>query len=582
MHAEALASGPPGDCTMRHAEISPGGYPARLLLEVAMKPIVVAWALFICAAPATAQHGHAGKNAQPARLLEGMGHHHHPIVTSSPEAQKFFDQGMNFVWGFNHDEAARSFQRAAELDPKAAMPHWGIALALGPNINLDVDPEREKTAREETDKALALSTAGPENERHYILALDKRYSTAPQADLKQLARDYSTAMGELSRRYPDDLDAATLYAESLMDLHPWLLWSADGTPNEGTLEIVSVLESVLRRDPNHLGANHYYIHAVEASPHAERALASAQRLETLAPGAGHLVHMPAHIYIRVGDYRGAVLRNALAAEADRAYISATGATGIYPLMYYTHNLHFLAAAACFAGRRGEARKAAAGVMENVGPALKQMPMLEWFSLMPTFVELRFGQWKEVLGVPRPDPELLLQNAMWHFARGLAVVATGDLKGADGERAAFHDSARAVPSAMTVGGASPEAARNVLNLAGHMLDARISEARGDRKSAIVSWTKAVEIQDRLAYDEPPIWFYPVRESLGAALLRDGQTAEAERVFRADLEKNPRNGRSLFGLWQSLLAQKKTADASWVQRGFEEAWEGADVPLALDEL
>jgi tetratricopeptide (TPR) repeat protein len=550
-------------------------------LEAEMKQISLTLAFLLCATTASAQHGHGGKGS-PARLMEGMGNHHHPIATSSPEAQKFFDQGMNFVWGFNHEEAARSFQRAAELDPKAAMPHWGIALALGPNINLNVDPEREKAAREETDKALALSQAGPENERAYILALDKRYSTAPQADLKQLARDFSKAMGELSRRYPDDLDAATLYAESLMDLHPWRLWSADGTPNEGTLEIISVLESVLRRDPNHLGANHYYIHAVEASPHPERALASAQRLETLAPGAGHLVHMPAHVYIRMGDYRGAMQRNAVAAEADRAYIKATGANGVYPLMYYTHNLQFLAAAACFAGRREEARQAAALMMENITPALKQMPMLEWFALMPTFIELRFRRWKELLEAPRPDQELPLEGAMWHFARGLASAATGDLKGADAERAAFRDAARAVPSNMTVGGVSPEAAHTIHDLAGHMLDARIAEARGDRKAAIASWTKAVEIQDRLPYDEPPIWYYPVRESLGATLLRDSQAVEAEKVFRTDLDKNPRNGRSLFGLWQSLLAQKKTFDASWVQREFEEAWKGADAQLALDDL
>lgn len=546
-----------------------------------MKQIPLTLAFLLCATTASAQHGYAGKGS-PAWLMEGMGNQHHPMATSSPEAQKFFDQGMNFVWGFNHDEAARSFERAAELDPKAAMPHWGIALALGPNINLNVDAGREKAAREETDKALALSEAGPENERAYILALDKRYSTAPQADLKQLARDFSKAMGELSRRYPDDLDAATLYAESLMDLHPWRLWSADGTPNEGTLEIVSVLESVLRRDPNHLGANHYYIHAVEASPHPERALASAQRLETLAPGAGHLVHMPAHVYIRTGDYRGAVQRNAAAAEADRAYIKATGATGVYPMMYYTHNLHFLAAAACFAGRREEARMAAAEVMENVGPALKQMAMLEWFALTPTFVDLRFGMWREVLAAPRPQPELRLQEAMWHFARALASATTGDVKSADAERAAFRDAASAVPPNMTVGGGNPELVGTIFGLAGHMLDARMAEARGDRKAAIASWTKAVEIQDRLPYDEPPIWYYPVRESLGGTLLRDGQAAEAEKVFRADLDKNPRNGRSLFGLWQSLLAQKKTADASWVQRGFEEAWKGADVPLALGDL
>jgi tetratricopeptide (TPR) repeat protein len=285
---------------------------------------------------------HRISDPKPASLMTGLGSHHHPVATGNAEAQRFFDQGLTLVYAFNHEEAIRSFKRAAELDPQLAMAHWGIALALGPNINLDVDPAREKAAYEAVRKALSMSAKAPENERAYIEALAKRYSIEPGADLKRLAVDYKNAMGELSKRYPDDLDAATLYAESMMNLRPWQLWSKDGLPAEGTLEIVAVLESVLKRNPNHIGAIHYYIHAVEASPNPEKALHYVAKLPAQVPAAGHLVHMPAHIYVRTGDYESAAQSNQEAAEADQTYIRMSGAQGVYPLMYYNHNLHFLA------------------------------------------------------------------------------------------------------------------------------------------------------------------------------------------------------------------------------------------------
>src|SRR6267378_4265020 len=282
--------------------------------------------------------------SKPPALMPDLGQHHHVISTKNSEAQRFFDQGLTLVFAFNHEEAARAFRRAAQLDPQSAMTFWGIALALGPCINLDIDPPHEKAAYEATQKALSLAPGATERERAYIQALAKRYSSAPNVDLRKLDAEYAKAMRELSLHYPDDLDAATLYAESLMDLHPWKLWSLDGLRTEGTEEILTVLESVLRRDPNHIGANHYYVHATEASPHPEWALASAKRLETLAPGAGHLVHMPAHTYMRVGDYAGAARSNAEAAEVDRGYLRESGTTGsMYDMMYYCHNLHFLAA-----------------------------------------------------------------------------------------------------------------------------------------------------------------------------------------------------------------------------------------------
>ena len=499
--------------------------------------------------------------AGSTELMTGVGRVRHPIRTSVPEAQKFFDQGLAFVYGFNHDEAIRAFRRAAELDPKAAMPLWGIALALGPNINLDVDPDHEKQAFDASRRALALAADAPERERAYVEAVAKRYSDDPKADLKALATSYSAAMGALSRRYPDDLDAATLYAESLMDLRPWRLWKADGAPEPGTEEIVSVLESVLKRDPNHLGANHYYIHATEGSSHPERALPSAARLESLAPASGHLVHMPAHVYMRTGDYAKALDANAKAADVDRAYIARTHAEGIYPLMYYNHNLQFLAAAAMMEGRRAEAQKAADELAANAAPIAREMQMVEFVVPTPIFVELRFSDWDAVLAAPEADPALKATAAIRRYARAIALAGKGDRKGFDREREAFA-AAKAGVSSDAVWGTTNSAA-DVLAVAATALDARGAELAGDRAAAIDGWKRAVAAEDALAYDEPPAWYYPVRESLGAACLDAKKPSDAEAAFRADLERNPRNPRSLAGLAASLDAQGRPDDARAVR-------------------
>jgi len=504
-------------------------------------------------------------------LFSGVGAVHHPIATASPEAQKFFDQGLDFVYGFNHDEAIRSFERAAGLDPKAAMPLWGIALALGPNINLDVDPEHEKKAFDAAQKALTLAASAPENEQAYVRAVARRYSNDPRADLKARAEDYASAMKELSRKYPDDLDAATLYAESLMDLRPWKLWKPDGTPEPGTEEIVSVLESVLKRDPTHLGANHYYVHAVEASPNPEKALASARRLESLAPASGHLVHMPAHVYMRTGNYGGAITANARAADADRAYIARTHAEGIYPVMYYNHNLQFLAAAAMMQGKRAEAQKAADELAKNTTPLAREMPMAEFVVPMPLFVELRFGDWNAVLA--EPDPGVPVAGAVRRFARAWAYAEKGDRKASDAEAAAFEQARRTAPADAIWGN---NAAADVLAVAAASLDARRSELAksGD---ALPLWKKAVDLQDGLSYDEPPAWFYPIRESWGAALLRAGKAPEAESVFREDLRRNPKSPWSLAGLAASLEAQKRAGDARRGEAEWREASGGVDAAV-----
>jgi tetratricopeptide (TPR) repeat protein len=517
---------------------------------------------------------------RPVVLVRGLGNSHHAIRTSSAEAQKYFDQGMDYIFAFNHDEARRSFAKAAELDPKAAMPWWGVALAVGPNYNdIDIGHARAKQAVDAIARGKELAAGGPAPERDYLDALATRYSTG----LETQGVAYGKAMKGLVVKYPDDLDAAVLYAESLMDLRPWQLWSLDGKPAEGTEEIVATLKGVLLRDPEHVGANHFMIHAVEASGDPSEALPSAKRLETLAPAAGHLVHMPAHIYQRVGDFNASAVSNEKAIDADQAYQRSQhleGVPNMYSLMYYTHNIHFLAAACMMDGRSACAIETADKLVKHVEPAVPANKMVEWFLPTQPWVLVRFGRWNEILKAPAPPKGMVAFNAMWGYARGSAYAATGKLKEATAERDALAKTASALPADLSPDFMNP--AKTVMDLALTVLDARIAEAKGDRSGAIVDWEKAVAVWDTLAYNEPADWYYPVRESLGGALLRDGKAVEAEAVFRHDLEINPRSGRSLFGLWQSLVAQKKNADAALVKQQFDAAWVRADVKLTVESL
>jgi tetratricopeptide (TPR) repeat protein len=424
-------------------------------------------------------------------LLSGLGSWHHPTSTKNPEAQRFFDQGFRMIYGFNHEEAVRSFKRAAELDPQMAIAWWGVAYALGPNINSDIDPEREKSAYDSVHKALSLSSNRPANERAYIEALAKRYSNDPKADLKKLAVDYKNAMGELMKKYPDDLDAATLYAESMMDLHPWKLWGADGKPAEGTEEIVAVLELVLGRNPNHPGAIHYYIHAVEASPNPERALAYAPKLAGLMPMAGHLVHMPAHIYERVGDYQAAAKSNIEAATADEAYFKATGLHGAYT-MYYAHNLDFLAIAHSMQGRYRDAIEASDKLVALAKPMVQQMPMVEPFMAKSLLIMVRFRKGDEIMKQPEPEASLHSTLAVWHFARGVVFAGRGDIANAEAEQKAFLKVEKLVP-AESMSSLNPTS--EVLAVAADVLGARIAEAKHDNQAAISSLTKAFEKKTR---------------------------------------------------------------------------------------
>jgi tetratricopeptide (TPR) repeat protein len=535
------------------------------------------------AVPSFAQeHPEHAASAKPksATLMTGYGNWQHPVSTKNAQAQAFFDQGLRQIYAFNHAEAARSFQRAAELDPKLAMAYWGIAEAVGPNYNDPASQDRFAQAHAAIEKAQALAADASESDQAYIAALAKRFPADPKSDLRAALEQYRDAMREVVKCFPDDLDAATLFAEAGMNLHPWGLWRPDGTPAEGTEEIVATLESVIRREPNHLGAIHYYIHCVEASNSPERALAGANRLAELAPAAGHIVHMPAHIYIRTGDYEAALQTNQKAALADQAYIKSGAAPGIYSMMYYSHNLHFIAMAAAMNGNYLEARRGAQLLAANVGPHVKDMPPLEGFMTVPLAVEVRFHKWNEILKTPQPDPSMHTVTVFWHFARGLALASTGDLDGAEAEHKIVAEAEEKTPPDAIFQMPINNKTKDILKIAENVLGARISLAKNDMDATVNQLRAAVAVQDSLKYDEPQDWFYPVRESLGAVLLKIGDDAGAEEVFRADLERNLRNPRSLFGLEQALKAMDKGYDAGFVRKQFDAGWKGATRPTVDD--
>jgi tetratricopeptide (TPR) repeat protein len=506
-------------------------------------------------------------------IFTDLGTHQHP-VSCTPEAQKYFDQGLRLVYAFNHDEAVRAFNEAARLDPNCAMAYWGVALALGPNINLPLDAERATAAHAALQRAIALAPKASPAEQAYIAALTTRYSDDPNADRKALDRAYADAMRQLARSQPDDLDASTLFAESLMDLRPWDLWSPDGQPRPETPEIVATLEGVLQRDPNHPGANHYYIHAIEASPEPEKGLPSAQRLPALVPGAGHLVHMPAHVYMRTGRYADAAEANRQAIAVDERYIGTMQPAGVYPMMYYPHNIHFLWAAATMDGRSSEAVTAARQVATNVPPGMaREMPMVEYFMPTPYFALVRFGRWEEILAEPAPPDDLLYDTAMWHYARGLAYAATNRFDQALQEESTLKALAAQIPTDRIVGDNQP--ADMLLRLASLSLAGEIAARQGNCERAIPKLEEAVSVQDGLPYMEPSPWYIPQRQVLGAVFLQCHRPETAEDVFREDLRRNPGNGWALFGLAQSLRAQGRS-DAE-VEAQFRTAWRDADVQL-----
>src|SRR5216683_735389 len=530
-----------------------------------------------------AQEDHASHaSTRPVTMVTGLGDLHHPVSTSNAQAQQFFDQGLRFIYAFNHDEAARSFQHAAELDPKLAIAYWGVAEAVGPNYNDPASADRFKAAHEAIQKAGDRSANASPIEQAYIQAMAKRFPADPNTDLKKAAGEYHDAMREVVKQFPDDLDAATLFAESGMNLHPWGLWHPDGTPEAGTDEIVATLESVLKRDPNHLGAVHYYIHTVEASPSPERALAGANKLASLAPGAGHIVHMPAHIYIRTGDYEAAVKTNEQAAALDRAYIQRSGAQGIYPMMYYSHNLHFIAMCSAMTGDYAESHKAAEMLAAHVAPHVKDMPLLEGFMTIPMAVDVRFHKWDAILATKAPDAEMKATTGFWHFARGMALAGKGRTSEAEAEYRIVAEAEKATSSDAIFQMPVNNKTKDILKIAEDVLGAQVALAKKDNTAAISMLREAVAVQDKLKYDEPQDWFFPVRESLGGALLMSGDAKGAEQVFREDLARNLRNPRSLFGLHQALKAQDRNSDAWFVEQEFRKSWKGGAAELKVEDL
>ena len=529
-------------------------------------------ACLLSAALLLAQHPqHSGKPPaeKPVALYAGLGTWRHPISTRNPEAQKYFDQGLALLYGFNRYEALRSFRKAAELDPRAAMPHWGAAMALGPYLNMDMDPDVHiKEACEAVDTGLGKPGL-PEVDRAW---LDAARARCP--DFADPGR-YVQAMRALAARYPDDPDAQTFYAEALMLRVRWRWYSIGGQPAEGVPEAERVLESVMRRFPNHPGANHFYIHAVESSSTPERAIPAAQRLMGIVPAAGHMVHMPGHIWLVLGDYDTTVAVNERAAQVDRDYFAQTGVMGSY-YPYYLHNLQFILYARSMQGRLAETRKAAAQITQAAAAMAQAMPeMADLFGSLATMAELRLYRWDDVLAA-RALSQNPMTVALWHHARALAFAGKRRPGDARREQAEFERLRQTLDRDITWGN---NKLGNVLDLASTSLTARLAASPA---AAVPQWKRAVELQDALVYDEPPAWYYPMRESLGASLLLAGDAAGAEAVFRDGLRRSPRNGRMLFGLLEALEAQRNTAAANWVRQEFDAAWKGADITLRLEDL
>ena len=513
-----------------------------------------------------------------APRLQNLGNHTFAVSTRNREAQRFMNQGLNLAYAFNHAEARRAFREAARLDPNLAMAYWGQALVLGPNINALMEPNEEPQALELVQKAVSLKSRASERERAYIDALAQRYSGSA-TDRTARDRAYANAMRTVHRRYPQDLDATMLYVESVMDLRPWGYWQGDGTPHEGIAEIVTLTEQVIARNPRHPGAVHMYIHLME-SVAPEKAEKAADTLLTLMPAAGHMVHMPAHIYQRVGRYADAMRANELAIAADEDYINQCRAQGLYPMAYYPHNIHFLWFSATFDGQSRVAIESARSLAAKIDDkALQTLPLLAGFRMIPYYALTRFGRWEEMLKEPEPPSNAVLRAA-WHYGRGLALVATGRIDAAETEltrlRELMSDESMKAPLF------SPNTAGAALAPAPEMLAGEIAAARGDFDRAVAHLERSVRLEDSLVYTEPSEFHFPPRHALGAVLLEAGRPLEAETVYWEDLRRNQDNGWALFGLAQALRSQGKMENAELVEARLAKAWARADVKLTASRF
>lgn len=512
-----------------------------------------------------------------------LGSYSHPISTRNPQAQRYFDQGLILSYGFNHAEALRSFQQAAELDSNCAICYWGMAYVLGPNINAAMEDGAVPTAWEAIQQAIALSQFASPKERAYIAALATRYTAEPVEDRTTLNLAYANAMRRVTQQYPDDLDAATLFAEALMDTTPWDYWAEDGTPKPEGAEIIATLESVLSRNPNHPGALHLYIHAVEAE-RPELAANAADRLRDLNINTGHLIHMPGHIYIRVGRYNDAVIANQQAAAADAFYAQQHHPEGTYPIAYMPHNHHFLWYAAVMSGQQQVAVQAAQQTANLVDRSLLREAgygTLQHYAVIPLYTYVKFGLWDEILAQLAPAEDLVYPTGVWHFARGMAYTAKGQLQQANQELEAL----KAIATSPALEGITIweiNTTAHLLHIGAEVLAGELSAKQGNVEDAIAHLQRGVELEDSLNYDEPTPWYSPVRQALGSVLLQANRPVAAEQAYREDLARYPENGWSLYGLAQSLRAQGKTQEAQQVQARFEQAWRYADSSIAASRL
>jgi len=532
-------------------------------------------------APATAAKPEAAPADAPP--LFQLGAHHFEISSSVPLAERYFDQGLAQTYGFNHAKAIRDFSYAAKLDPKCAICSWGVALAHGPNINMPMDAANAKAAWAALQDAQARAVHASPLEQDLIAALAKRYAADAPADRAALDRAYADAMIALRAKHPENLDVAVLAAEAIMDTSPWNYWDEKMAPRELTPQVVEYLEWALGRTPNHLGANHYYIHLQEL-PAPEKAEAAADRLLPLAPDAGHLVHMPSHIYWRVGRYQDAVAANIAGAKADETLLALCG-PGKYPIysaLYYPHNVHFITVSAAAQGQSESAVAEARRLAMAVKDKLEAFPPVEDFLTLPTLMLVRFGKWEAVLAEPEPPAGRIYQGGIFHFARGMAFARLGRIAEAEAELVALEAAAADPKAAQLMANGGSTSTGTLLALASEQLEGEIAAAKGDTAGAVEALEAAVARQDGLVYTEPPPWFMPTRQALGAVLLQAGRAADAEGVFRADLAQNPKNGWSLYGLAQALNAQGKRDEAAWAEQGFAQAWKNADVKLATSRF
>jgi tetratricopeptide (TPR) repeat protein len=547
--------------------------------------VAAAAACFLCATSITVaaqSHNHAEHDAakhiqEQAPLLEHIGNLHHPVKTKNQLAQRYFDQGLMMLYAFNHMESERSFRSAAAVDPHLAMAWWGVAMAVGPNLNDATSMEHDQKGRVAVSKALKLRKYASSPERGLIDAQAKRYGAKKEGDLPNLAEAYATAMGKLADKFKDDADIRTLYADAVMNTMPWDYYNADGTEKRNIGRAITILEGTMDRWPEHPGANHLYIHAVEASAHPERAIPAAERLGPFAPAAGHLVHMPSHIWVRVGDWADASKANEDASKADEDYIAQCHIQGRYPLGYYPHNLHMLTFASMMEGRSAVALQASKKAAGQMPKEMQEEPpsFAALFSSLPVFALVRFGRWDDLLAYPQPLDKKGLVQAMWKYGRTIAFARTGKIEDARKELAEMEkDIAR--PELATYK-ARHDNALDLLKVARELAAGEVETAAGQMDAGVEHFRKAVVAQDALFYSEPEDWYYPTRQSLGNALVKAGKNDEAEEVFREDIAKHPGNGWSLFGLQQSLRAQGKNEEADEVQQKFDKAWARADVKL-----